>query len=97
MFSLIPLAHAQRTLVVNIGTTFGIGAVVTGVINFLAMSIGAISSAIFIAGAFMVVVSRGQDAQVQKGKDLMKGALFGLVTVLGAYAILRVVFYLVFP
>lgn len=54
---------------------------------------GAIAVAIFLAGAFMMVISAGQDTILQAGKRAMKGSLIGIALVTGSYGIYRTVIY----
>lgn len=63
---------------------------------FAAVSAAIICTGIFIVGAFFLTASRGKDDMVQKGKDLMTGALIGLAVVLGSYAILRTALYVIY-
>ena len=81
---------------VDIGTRFDFLTILYRIINFLAITIGSLSTALFILGALMLTASRGKDDMVQWGKDLMTGSLIGLVTVLGSYAMLRTVYYFIY-
>ena len=85
-----------RTLMVDIGTRFDFLTILYRIINFLAITIGTLSVAIFIAGALVFTASRGKDDMVQWGKDLMTGSLFGLVTALASYAMLRTIYYFLY-
>ncbi|HVW66958.1 MAG TPA: hypothetical protein VHA78_04500 [Candidatus Peribacteraceae bacterium] len=82
---------AQRTLNVDIGTQLSIWQIITRIITFLAGSVVIIAGAMFLVGAFMIVLSGAKEDYKQKGKDLMIGSLIGMGVVLGAYAILRTV------
>lgn len=89
--------HVQgRTLTVNVGTSLSFGAIASNLIGFLAVASGAICLAVFMVGTLFVVISRGKEDQLQKGKDLMVGALIGLAVILGSYAIIRTFFYAIY-
>ncbi len=93
----LPLhASAQRVLVVDIGTRFSFMDIMVKIITFLAATAVIVCTAIFIAGAVCWTASGGKESGVQKGRDLMVGAILGLVTVLSSYAILRTVFYFIY-
>lgn len=76
---------------VDIGTKLDIWTILQRIITFLATSITAIGGAMFLVGAFMIILSGAKEDYKQKGKDLMIGSLLGVGVVLGAYAILRTV------
>ena len=84
-------AFAQ--LNVTIGTEFDAGTIIQRIINFLATSITAVASAMFVVGAFMIVLSGAKEDFKQQGKDLMIGSAMGIGVTLGAYAIWRTVMY----
>lgn len=86
-------AHAARTLSVNFGTGFSLWGLFANVIGFLAASIGSIAVALFIVGALMITVSGVKEDYKQRGKDLIFGSLISLAVVLGAYAFLRTINY----
>jgi hypothetical protein len=91
----LPLAAFADTLNVDIGTQFSISQIFQRVIFFLAASITAIGSAMFVVGAFMIILSGVKEDMKQRGKDLMIGSLLGVGVVLGAYAILRTVAFFI--
>ena len=84
-------AFANRQLDVDIGTDKSIVQAISDVLAFLAGAIGSIAVALFVAGAFMVMIGGAKEDQAQKGKDLIIGSLLSLAVVLGAYAMLRTV------
>lgn len=84
---------AQRYLTVGTGTSLTFFDIVQRIITFLAGGIAAVSTAMFVVGAFFVVLSGVQEDYKQKGKDLMIGSILALGIVAGAYAILRTVDY----
>lgn len=96
--ALVPqIAAAQRTLTVELGTRQSITEVVSNIITFMARSVGIVAAACVIVGALLIAASRGEDPLKSRGKDLIIYSLIGLAVVLGAAAILRMVFYIVFP
>jgi hypothetical protein len=51
----------------------------------MAMTIGSFAFLAIVVGGFMMVTSAGQEAQVQRGKDIIKLSIIGLIVVLMAY------------
>lgn len=78
-------------LVVDIGTKLSWEQLTGNIINFLAISIGFLTVAIFIYGALLLTASGVHEEWKNKGKDIMIGSLVAMIIVLGAYAILRTV------
>lgn len=64
-------------------------------IFYLSYLIGFVTTALFLIGALYVVIARGQPDKMEKGKKLMIESLIGMAIVLGAYAILRTVAFIV--
>lgn len=64
-------------------------------IFYLSYLIGFVTTALFLVGALYVVIARGQPDKMEKGKKLMIESLIGMAIVLGAYAILRTVAFIV--
>lgn len=58
---------------------------------------GLIAVTIFLVGAFMMVISAGQDTMLQAGKRAMKGSLIGLALIAGSYGIYRTVVWWLYP
>lgn len=58
---------------------------------------GMIALSIFLVGAFMMVISAGQDTLLQSGKRAMKGSLIGIALVTGSYGIYRTVVFWLYP
>ncbi|UPA22542.1 hypothetical protein K8942_05860 [Candidatus Peribacteria bacterium] len=85
------VATAQRTLDVDIGTSFDFATIVQRIIDFLAASITTVATAMFLVGAFMIVLAGAKEDFKQRGKDLMIGSVMSVAVVLGAYAIYRTV------
>lgn len=84
-------AFAARELTVNIGTSYDFQTIAENVTFFLATTITTVASAMFLVGAFMIVLSGAKEDYKQRGKDLMVGAAMSVGVVLGAYAIYRTV------
>lgn len=94
--SVLPLSvAAQRTLTVDIGTRMDLATIMLRILNFLAATIGIFCTVMFVVGGLMLTASRGEE-WVQKAKELVVGSIFGLIVVLGSYAILRTVFYFLY-
>ena len=55
-----------------------------------------ICTAIFIAGAFFFAISAGDEQRKSLGKDLMVGAVIGLIIVVGAKAIVNLTFNFIY-
>ena len=89
------LAHA-RTLAITLGTSLSVEAILTNIINYLAAAIVFVASAAFVVGAYFITFSRGEPDTVNRGKSLMIGSIIGMAVVLGAFAILRTVFYFIY-
>ena len=65
------------------------------IMNFLAVAIFFLCTGLFVVGAFILTTSGGGE-RVQWGRDIMVGAVIGLVTVLSSYAALRTVMYFLY-
>ncbi|MBI4359989.1 MAG: hypothetical protein HY564_02765 [Candidatus Jacksonbacteria bacterium] len=61
--------------------------------EFALYFLGATIFFVFVWGAFDLIVARGRSEQVEKGKEEMKGAIFGLLFVLIAWHIINVTVY----
>lgn len=95
LLALPGVCAAQRTLPVTIGTQYDFQVLAGNLMNYLAGTITTVSALVFIAGAFMMVASRGKEDQVGKGKEMIIGSLVGLCVVLGSYGIYRTVLYFI--
>lgn len=71
-------------------------AVLENVVQFLLGAGGFVCITVFMLGAFYMVFSRGKEDLLQKGKDLMIGAVVGLAVILGSYGIIRTFFYVLY-
>lgn len=91
---LIPAVSFAQTITGQLtvgGTTSSIGRIVDNIITFLSAAITGVASAMFLVGAFMIVLAGAKEDYKQKGKDLMMGALLSLAVVLGAYSLYKTV------
>ncbi len=61
-------------------------------INTALIFLGSITVVIFIIAGFMWILAGGEEEKINDAKDLIKGAVFGLVIVLGAYGLAQFVF-----
>jgi hypothetical protein len=104
-FRLLPLllsliapfqAHAQRTLGINLGSNLSVEAILTNIINYMGGAILFVASACFAMGAFYMTFSRGDPDLVNRGRGIIIGSVIGMAVVLGAFAILRTVFFFIY-
>lgn len=65
--------------------------IVGNVIKALLGIVGSIALAVFIFGGFTWVTSAGNEQRVQKGKDMIMWAAFGLVVIFVSYALVTFV------
>jgi hypothetical protein len=95
---LIPTAHAleQRFMVINTGIRVSFGQVLSNAVNFFTGSIAIVCVTIFLLGAGYWVAAAGKQELIDTGKKHMLGALQGLAVTLGAYAIVRTAFFLLY-
>lgn len=90
----VSAAAQVRQLYVGTGSSITFMGVATNIIMFMAGAIPVVATAMFVVGAFMVTISGIKEEYRQTGKNLMIGAVMSLAVVLGAYALLRTVDYL---
>lgn len=64
-----------------------IAAFIVRFINFLAGIIGSFAFVAIVVGGIIMVTSAGQEAALQKGKDIIKYAIIGIVVAISAYFI----------
>ena len=57
--------------------------------NYLFGIVGALALLFFIYGGFTLILSRGSQDQVKKGKDILVAAIVGLIIVFGAYMLVQ--------
>lgn len=91
---LIPLAHAQtRQWRFDTGIHATFPQLMSAIVNFLAVSSVAVCTALFLIGAFMMVLYSSKPDKAAQGKDIMIQSVIGLFVILGSYGILRTVFF----
>ena len=93
--SAIPLASAQGVtgkLQVNTGTKIDFWTLIGNVLGFLANAALFIAPVIFLLGVFYYTIG-GATGDTDKGKDMMKTVLKGFILVIGAYSILRTLYF----
>ena len=78
-------------LLVGVGTNLTFWQILGNISAFLAASIVAISTAMFVVGAVLVMASGVKEDLRQRGKDFLIGSALGIIVVLGAYALFRTV------
>ncbi len=88
---LVTTAHAQMFVNTGIRATFP--QVMSRIVGWLATSGVAVCAALFLIGAFMMVFNARSPDKAAQGKDIMIQSMIGLFVILGAYGILRTVFY----
>ncbi|MBI3336823.1 hypothetical protein HYZ98_04655 [Candidatus Peregrinibacteria bacterium] len=90
-------AYQTQPFTIVIGTPNLTPLTVLGnVVNFL-MKMGVyVCITVLMLGAFYMVFSRGKEDLLQKGKDLMIGAVVGLAVILGVYGIIRTFFFVLY-
>ncbi len=64
------------------------GGIISWVLGLLAL----IAVILVIYGGFIWMLSRGNEEEVKKAKDILSGALFGLIIILASYGITNYVF-----
>ena len=91
------LAYVTAPFPIVIGTpNLTPAMVLQNVVTFLLGASTLVCITVFMLGAFYMVFSRGKEDLLQKGKDLMIGAVVGLEVILGAYGIIRTFFYVLY-
>lgn len=86
----------QNCICVSSGFSGGLPELILRVVMFLSYAIGTFCTIAFLVGAFLIVLSRGQEPLLPRGKNLVIESLIGLAVVLGANGILRVVMYVLY-
>lgn len=69
-----------------------IPALVRSIVTTILGIVGAIALAMFVYGGVMWMTSAGNQNRVEKGKETLIWATFGLIVIFGSYALLKVVF-----
>ena len=65
---------------------------VASIINWLLTIIGLIALALIIYGGFIWMMSRGNEEETTKAKNIIQGAIIGLIVILASYGIASYVF-----
>lgn len=78
------------------GQINNIGFYLVRTINFMALTIGSFAFLAIVIGGFILVTSGGQEAQLQRGKDIIKFAIIGLIVALLSYFIVSFIQSLVY-
>ncbi|MBU1870762.1 hypothetical protein KKF17_01395 [Patescibacteria group bacterium] len=63
--------------------------VAVNVANFILSIVGSLSLVMFIYGGITFLISGGSSTQVEKGKQIILGAIIGLVLVFTSYSIIK--------
>ncbi len=90
-----PAAFAQGVtgkLQVNTGSKIDFWTLIGNILGFLANAALFIAPVIFLLGVFYYTIG-GATGDTDKGKDMMKTTLKGFILIIGAYSILRTVYY----
>jgi hypothetical protein len=73
-----------------------IGQYIVRVINFLTLAIGSFAFLAIVIGGVILLISTGNESLLQRGKDIIKFAVIGLIVALAAYfitAFVQSIFY----
>lgn len=66
--------------------------IVFSIINFSLIFLGTITLILVIASGFMWLLAGGEEEKIKKAKDILKGAVMGLVIVLASYGLAQYIF-----
>ena len=88
-------AYTTRPFGILIGTNQLFEGMALNLIGFLLAAASFVCGTIFMVGTFFVVISGGGEKK-DAGKKMMIGALIGLAVILGAYAIMRTFFFILY-
>ncbi len=89
-------ALENRSVYLTTGIRISFTQALQNLTGFLAGAIVSVTIVLFLVGAAYLVASHGKSEMVDKGKKIMIGSLIGMAVVLGAYAILRTVLFLLY-
>lgn len=93
--SFVPSVSAQGTtgqLQVNLGSKIDFWTLIGNVLTFLANAALFIAPVLFLVGVLYYTVG-GTNDTADKGKDIMKTTIKGFIMIIGAYSILRTLYY----
>lgn len=68
-----------------------LAAFIIQIINFIVLISGSVSFLLIVVGGFMILSSAGNETSLNKGKDIIKIAIIGLVLTLSSYFIVAFV------
>lgn len=95
------IASAQTPTSIDVGTILrtegqqgqpqDIGTFLVWAVNVLALTIGSFAFLAIVIGGIVLLTSAGDDSSLQKGKDIIKYAIIGLVVALAAFFIVAFV------
>jgi len=85
------VALAQQKLSNPLGEGATIETVIARVIKALLGLSGTAALLMFVWGGFLWLTSRGETTQINKGKDTLKWAVFGLAMIFFAYVLVQAV------
>jgi hypothetical protein len=86
-----------RTLPIGgLGVNMSFLALGANFIGSLVLLMIVLCTILFLVGALLLILSRGKEDQVSRGKNLMIGSLIGLAIVLGSYAIISTFLYFLY-
>ncbi len=89
-------ALEDRFIVITTGVRIPFVQVMSNLTGFLAVSSVSVCTLLFLIGAALLTVSRGDQTKVDNGKKLMISSLVGLVITLSAYAVVRTVLFFLY-
>ncbi|MDD4319747.1 MAG: hypothetical protein PHW10_05490 [Candidatus Peribacteraceae bacterium] len=73
-----------------------LASVLSSIVNSMATVIAGLAITVFLVGAFWKVLFAGKEDEAKKGNSMMAGALKGFIIVGMSYAIIRVVFFVIY-
>lgn len=65
---------------------------ISGIINYALTFLGLVALVLMLYAGAIWMLARGNEEEVRKAQDILKGGFIGLVIILGSYAVSRFVF-----
>lgn len=62
------------------------------IVNFLLTLLGAVAVALTVYAGFLWIISRGNEEDIKKAKDILAGSAIGLLLILASYSITTYIF-----
>jgi len=92
------LASAQGYVTINMfgSSNVDLSMVWENVVGTLVSVASPIIIAVFLYGAFLTVTGAGKEDLSKRGKSIMIGAAIGLGIIMGSYAMMRMVYYVIY-